>query len=47
MFGAIMEEADPHERAQMMTLLPVPIRLLMRTVGARKYRRYIAAVRTG
>jgi hemerythrin-like domain-containing protein len=47
MFGAILEEADPVERAQMMTLLPPPIRLLMRTVGARKYRRYISEVRAG
>jgi hemerythrin-like domain-containing protein len=47
MFGAILEEADPEERAQMLTLLPPPIRLLMRTVGARKYRRYITEVRAG
>ena len=47
MFGAILEEADPAERAQMLALLPAPIRLLMRTLGARKYRRYIAAVRAG
>jgi hemerythrin-like domain-containing protein len=47
MFGAILEEADPQERATMMALLPPPIRLLMRTVGARKYRRYISDVRGG
>jgi len=47
MFGAILEEADPQERATMLTLLPPPIRLLMRTVGARKYRRYISEVRGG
>ena len=47
MFGAILEEADPAERAQMLALLPAPIRLLMRTLGARKYRRYITAVRAG
>lgn len=47
MFGAILEEADPQERAGMMALLPPPIRLLMRTVGARKYRRYISEVRGG
>jgi hemerythrin-like domain-containing protein len=47
MFGAILEEADPSERAQMLTLLPPPIRLLMRTLGARKYRRYITQVRVG
>lgn len=47
MFGAILEEADPEERARMMTLLPPPIRLLMRTLGARKYKRYISTVRAG
>ena len=47
MFGAILEEADQVERAQMLALLPPPIRLLMRTVGARKYRRYISQVRSG
>ena len=47
MFGAILEEADQGERAQMLALLPPPIRLLMRTVGARKYRRYISQVRSG
>jgi hemerythrin-like domain-containing protein len=47
MFGAILEEADPSERAQMMALLPAPVRVLMRTLGARKYRRYIAEVRAG
>ena len=47
MFGAILEEADPSERAKMLALLPPPIRLLMRTLGARKYRRYISDVRSG
>ena len=47
MFGAILEEADPEERAKMLTLVPPPIRLLLRTVGARKYRRYISEVRSG
>ena len=47
MFGAILEEADPQEQASMMALLPPPIRLLMRTLGARKYRRYISEVRSG
>jgi hemerythrin-like domain-containing protein len=47
MFGAILEEADPAEQASMMALLPPPIRLLMRTLGAWKYRRYISDVRGG
>ena len=45
MFGAMLEDASPEERQWMLALLPAPIRLLMRTVGARKYRRYITAVR--
>lgn len=45
MFGAILEEADPTERAHMLALVPGPIRLLLRTVGARQYRRYISRVR--
>jgi len=45
MFGAILEDAEPEERAKMMTHLPPPVRLIMRTVGARKYRRYISRVR--
>ena len=30
-----------------MLLLPPPIRLLMKTLGARRYRRYIGQVRAG
>ena len=47
MFGAILEEANPSEKAHMMLLLPPPIRLLMKTLGARRYRRYIGQVRAG
>ena len=45
MFGAILEEADPGERERMLAHLPVPIRVLMRTLGAGQYRRYIRRVR--
>lgn len=45
MFGAILEEAEPDERATMLALLPPPIRLFMKTLGARQYRRYISQVR--
>ena len=45
MFGAVMEEATPEERHEMMMVLPVPIRFLMRTVFARRYDRYISRVR--
>jgi hemerythrin-like domain-containing protein len=47
MFGAIVEEADPDERTRMLGLLPPPVRLLVRTVGAWQYRRYISQVRAG
>jgi hypothetical protein len=45
MFGAILEEADDEERQRMLGHLPAPVRLVMRTVGARQYRRYITRVR--
>jgi hemerythrin-like domain-containing protein len=47
MFGAILEEAEPEERASMLALVPAPIRLYLRTLGARQYRRYISRVRAG
>jgi iron-sulfur cluster repair protein YtfE (RIC family) len=45
MFGMIMEDATPAERVEMLAVLPVPIRLLMRTWGARHYARYVRTVR--
>lgn len=45
MFGAILEDARPDEQAKMLALLPPPIRVFMRTLGARQYRRYISQVR--
>ncbi|MGW0017447.1 hemerythrin domain-containing protein [Rhodococcus sp. NPDC003382] len=45
MFGAILEEADDDERARMLGQFPIPVRLFLRTVGARLYRRYITRVR--
>ncbi len=45
LFGAILEDASPEERARMLAHLPAPIRLVMRTLGARQYRRYITRVR--
>jgi hemerythrin-like domain-containing protein len=47
MFGAILEEADEEERRKMLSHLPIPVRLLMRTVGAQQYRRYVSRVRAG
>jgi hypothetical protein len=47
MFGAILEEADDTERGIMLNVLPVPARLVLTTIGALYYRRYIRRVRTG
>ena len=46
LFGAMLEEAQPDERSMMLALVPVPVRLLLRTVFAWQYRRYIKRVRT-
>lgn len=45
LFGAILEECTPEERRAMLAKLPLPVRLLIRTVGARQYRRYVTRVR--
>lgn len=47
MFGAVMEEATPEERAEMLVVLPAPVRLVMRAWGLRHYQRYISRVRGG
>ena len=46
LFGAMLEEATPEERTLMLSLVPPPVRLLVRTVFAWQYRRYITKVRT-
>lgn len=46
MFGALLEEAQPAERKQMLALVPLPVRVLLQTVFAWQYRRYITRVRT-
>lgn len=45
LFGAMLEEATPEERTLMLGLVPPPVRLLVRTVFAWQYRRYIRRVR--
>ena len=45
MFGAMLEEATPEERTMMLALVPPPVRLLVRTVFAWQYRRYVTKVR--
>ena len=45
MFGMIVEEATPAERQEMLAGLPTPARVLLKTYGAWKYRRYVRTVR--
>jgi hemerythrin-like domain-containing protein len=47
MFGAILEDADDVERRRMLAHLTPPLRVVMRSVGAWQYRRYISRVRGG
>ncbi len=47
MFGAVLEDATPEERAEMLQVLPFPVRILLTTVFAGRYRRYITRVRAG
>ncbi|TFV74421.1 hemerythrin domain-containing protein [Blastococcus sp. CT_GayMR19] len=47
LFGAVFEEATPEERAEMLGVVPAPVRFLLRTVFARRYERYIRRVREG
>ena len=47
MFGAVVEETTPEERAHILGILPAPVRWLMTTVFARRYERYINRVRNG
>jgi hemerythrin-like domain-containing protein len=45
MFGAVLEEATDAERELLLAPVPLPLRFLLRTVGARKYRQYAAELR--
>lgn len=47
MFGMVMEDATPEERREMLGVLPLLVQLLLRTWGARHYRRYVNRVRDG
>ena len=47
MFGAVVEETTPEERAHILGIVPAPVRFLLKTVFARRYRRYISRVRNG
>jgi len=43
--GLHMHHTGEDERSRMLAHLPGPVRLVMRTIGARQYRRYITRVR--
>ncbi len=45
MFGMVLEEADDEERGRMLSNLPLPIRLLLKTVGAWQFKRYVRRLR--
>lgn len=47
MFGAVAEDATPEERAELYSFVPLPVRVLLKTVFAWQYRRYINRVRNG
>ena len=40
LFGSILQDATEPERAALLASVPAPIRLYLRTIGARQYRRY-------
>jgi iron-sulfur cluster repair protein YtfE (RIC family) len=46
MFGSVLEEATPEEAVEMLAKLPLPVRLLARTVFLPRYRRYVNRVRS-
>lgn len=43
--GMLLEDATPAERADLLGKAPAPARLLLRTLGAWQYRRYVRSVR--
>jgi hypothetical protein len=45
MFWMVVGEATSEEAKEMYANVPPPVRLLLKTVFARKYRRYVSRVR--
>ena len=45
LFGSVLEECDPAKRRMMLHVVPFPVRVLLRTLGARQYRCYVSRVR--
>jgi hypothetical protein len=45
MFGLVLEDADEEERSRMLGAMPLPVRVLLTTVGAWQFRRYVRRLR--
>ena len=45
LFGAILEEATPDERRAMLAKQPLLVRVILKVLGARQYRRFVTRVR--
>jgi hemerythrin-like domain-containing protein len=45
MFGMVMEDATPYERRKMLGVVPMAVRLVLRTWGAHHYARYVTSIR--
>ncbi|EWT00047.1 hypothetical protein N865_12345 [Intrasporangium oryzae NRRL B-24470] len=45
LFGLILEDADAEERARLLAKLPLAVRVLLRTVGAWQFSRYVTRLR--
>ena len=45
--SAGFKSAAPEERAELYSFVPLPVRILLKTVFAWQYRRYVSRVRDG
>ncbi len=45
MFGLVLEDTNDEERARMLGNLPLPIRVLLTTVGAWQFKLYVRRLR--
>jgi hemerythrin-like domain-containing protein len=45
LFGLVLEDADPAERATLLSVLPAPVRALWHLIGRPRYARHISRVR--
>lgn len=47
LFGLVLEDADPAERALLLGVLPAPVRVIWHVIGRPRYVRHIRRVRAG